>query len=101
MKAKSNTISDKEIQAQLAMQAHAKKNKITILAFRRETLSGELIGVAVEQKIKYDGKPYYSFGRIYQIFAEQCGYYQQGCASYDNFEEAQKHALEFFGIKQQ
>ena len=100
MKAKKNEISDAEIQAQFAMQAYAKANRITILAFRRESFSGVLIGVAVEQRTRWDGKPSYSFGRVYQIFAEQCSYYQQGCAHYDNFEEAQKNALEFFGIKQ-
>lgn len=100
MKAKSGQISQAEIDAQLAMKAYAEKKRITILAFCRESFSGELIGVAVQQRTKYDGKPYYSFGRVYQIFAEQCSYYQQGCAHYDNIEEAKKNALEFFGLKQ-
>lgn len=101
MKAKKYEISDAEIQAQLAMQAYAKANRITILAFRRESYSGIQIGVAVEQRTRYDGKPSFSFGRVYHIFADQCSYYQQGCAHYDNFEEAKKDALEFFGLKRQ
>ena len=99
MKAKKNEISDAEIQAQLSMQTYAKANRITILAFCRESYSGIQIGVAVEQRTRYDGKPSFSFGRVYQIFADQCSYYQQGCAHYDSFEEAQKDALEFFGLK--
>ncbi len=96
---KKNEISDDERQAKIAMQDYANKHRITILAFRRESFSGELIGVAVEQRTKYDGKPYYSFGRLYRVFAEQCTYYQQGCACYDNFEDAKAEALEFFVIR--
>lgn len=88
-----------EVFKQKAMQAYAKANKISILIFIRESYSHELVAVSVQERTDYKGDPYYTFGRLYHVFGEQCTYDQCGCATFDDEMKVRMAAYQFFGIK--
>ena len=81
------------------MRAYARANNIVILAFIKESFSHKLIAVSIQECANYNGDPYYTFGRLYHIFSNDCVYNRCGCASFNDEMEARKHAYQFFGIK--
>lgn len=88
-----------EIFKRKAMRAFAKANKISILAFIIESHSHELVAVSVQERTNYKGEPYYTFGRLYHVFGDNCVYDQCGCATFDDEQKVREHAYSFFGIK--
>lgn len=76
----------------------AKANHLIILAFKTESNSGNIIGVAVETRYSDKEQPLYTFGRIYHVFADDFVYDQCGCQSFTNPEEVRLCAYRFFGI---
>ncbi len=88
-----------EIFKRKAMRAFAKSNKISILAFIQESHSQELVAVSVQERTNFQGKPYYTFGRLYHVFGNDCVYDQCGCATFDDEQKVREHAYSFFGIK--
>ena len=87
------------ISQQKAMRAFAKSNNISILTFIRESYSHELVAVSVQEQTDYKGDSYYTFGRLYYVFGEDCVYDQCGCATFDDEMEVRMAAYQFFGIK--
>lgn len=79
-------------------RAWAKANDVVILAFLKERNSGEVFGIGVKTKKDYRGQPYYTFGRVWNVFADQFTYDQCGCATFDDEMEVRKHAYQFFGL---
>lgn len=90
---------EEEIISLKAMKKYAQNNNIIILKFIYESRSKEITGVAVRERKRYDGVMIYDFGRLHQIFGDECGYEQQGCYSTTDEMEVRKEAYKFFGIK--
>lgn len=81
------------------MRAYANAHNLIILAFINETLSKDLVGVAIETCTDCNGCKYFTFGRLYHLFGDDCSYYQCGCSSFSDPIEVRKKAYAFFGIK--
>lgn len=80
-------------------RAWAKTNDIIILTFLKERNSGEMYGVGIKTLKDYSGKPYYTFGKVYRLFAQEFTYEQCGCYSNYNETEIRLHAYGYFGFR--
>lgn len=80
-------------------RAYAKEHGIIALDFRKERHSGTLFAIAVKEDKDIQGKPYYTFGRLYHVFGTECTYDQCGCATFRDGVEVRKAAYKHFGIE--
>lgn len=80
-------------------RAYAREHNIIALDFRKERSSGTLFAIAVQENKDIEGKPIYTFGRLYHVFGTECVYDQCGCASFRDGMEVRKAAYKHFGIK--
>lgn len=81
------------------MRKWAKSQNMSGLHFRYETYSRVLILCVVKPEQKWDGTPYYVFGRVYHYCGDECTFHQQGIACFDDELEALKEMFKFFGFK--
>ncbi len=78
---------------------YARSHNLIILAFLKEKNSGEVFGVAIEKDVWLDREPIYSFGKLYNVYANVFQFDRQGTFSSTNYKEVKLRAYDFFGIK--
>ena len=61
--------------------------------------NGDEYKVCIKQVFPLGGFKYWTFGRVYHVYADKYVFDEQGCKSFPFKDDAIKEACDFFGVK--